>query len=296
MLPYNEKLWTVPLSKLSYEWAERFVPKPNLNELLHTATNVTTQTQALNREWGYNPRFWYPERGGIQNIPEAILRHLRKGKLMMKREVETIDVRRRQALLDDGDVIDYDAIVSTVPLPHLLKIIQKSPLMLKEVVNNMGYVSVFNVNFGIDREIDLNAHWLYFPQRNIIFHRVGVPSTLSSSMAPKDCSSLSVEVSYSKFKPLGSKKKVKERIIRDLVKVGVIRSKNEIVSELKNDLKYAYVLYDKNYTLSRIAAHTFLKKQDIYSIGRFGSWRYLSMEDCIVEGHETARQLNNACR
>lgn len=293
MLPYNEKLWTVAPRELSYEWAERYVPKPDLNEILHMATNVTMQTQNLNKELGYNPRFWYPERGGIQKIPEAILRHLGKGKLMMNREVIKIDPRRNQVLLYDDEVIDYDVIFSTVPLPHLLKIVQESPLTLKEIANNMGYVSLFNLNFGIDRKIDLNAHWIYFPQREILFHRVGFPSTLSPRMAPEGCSSLSTEVSYSKFKPLGNKEKVKERIIQDLVKVGIIKSKNEIISELENDLKYAYVLYDKNYSSHRVAAHTFLKNHDIYSIGRFGSWEYSAMEDAIMEGYETARQFKN---
>lgn len=296
MLPYNEKLWTVPLCELSYEWADRFVPKPDLSELLRTATNVTTQETALNREWGYNPRFLYPDRYGIQSIPEAILRHLRKDKMIMAREVEKIDVRRKQALLDGGDVIDYDAIVSTAPLPRLLKMIQESPSVIKEIANDLSYISIFNINFGIDRKLDLNAHWLYFPQRDIIFHRVGVPSTLSPGMVPKTCSSLSVEVSYSKFKPLGNKEKVKERVVQNLSKVGIIKSANEIISELENDLKYAYVLYDKNYTPSRTVAHAFLKNHDIYSIGRFGSWRYSTMEDCIIEGHETARQLINTCR
>jgi len=296
MLPYNEKLWTIPLCELSCEWAERFVPKPDPNEILHAAANVTTSSKALNRDWGYNSRFWYPERGGIQNIPEAIFRHLRNGKLTMKREIEAIDVRRKQALLDDGDVIDYDAIVSTMPLPLLLKVIQESPSMLKEIANNMGYVSIFNLNFGINRKTNLNAHWIYFPQRDIIFHRVGFPSTLSPEMAPKDCSSLAIEVSYSKFKPIGNKEKVKESVIQDLVKTGIIKSGNEIISELENDLTYAYILYDMNYISRRTAAHAFLKKHDIYSIGRFGSWRYLSMEDAIVESYETATHLGDTLR
>ncbi len=89
MIPYNKKLWTIPLSGLSYEWAEEFVPKPELNEILQAALRRNQSIQALDREWGYNSRFVYPEKGGIQNIPEAFLRHLSRGKMILDRKVCT---------------------------------------------------------------------------------------------------------------------------------------------------------------------------------------------------------------
>ena len=35
-----------------------------------------------------------------------------------------------------------------------------------------------------------------------------------------------------------------------------------------------------------------LEKNDIYSIGRYGSWTYCSIEDNILEARELAEKLN----
>jgi protoporphyrinogen oxidase len=37
MIPYNEKLWRVPLDEISLEWVERFVPCPTLDEVVDGA-------------------------------------------------------------------------------------------------------------------------------------------------------------------------------------------------------------------------------------------------------------------
>jgi hypothetical protein len=35
----------------------------------------------------------------------------------------------------------------------------------------------------------------------------------------------------------------------------------------------------------------FLKRHGIYSCGRFGSWEYLSMEDCFIQAKNIATEL-----
>jgi protoporphyrinogen oxidase len=293
MIPYNRKLWTLPPSRLSQEWADRFVPRPNLNEILLMAAKGTIPDRISKEKWGYNPHFWYPDRGGIQSVTNAISGCLRKGKLKMNCDVKTIDIEHKQVLSGDGETFDYDVLISTIALPDLLARIRVVPTSCRETAGKLRYVSILNSNFGIDKEIETNTHWIYFPQSNIVFHRVGFPSALSPFMAPRGSSSVSVEVSYSRFKPLGDKRTIKQRIIRTLMKIGLIRSRNEIISELDNDVKYAYVIYDRNYSTNRGLAHALLSKHGIHSIGRFGSWVYSSMEDDIIEGYEIARRLGN---
>ncbi|MHA1705199.1 MAG: protoporphyrinogen/coproporphyrinogen oxidase [Promethearchaeota archaeon] len=292
MYPYNEKLWTVPLSVLTYEWAERFVPKPNFTEILPFLENKYRSTKFLRKNWGYNPHFYYPEEGGIIKIPEVFLNNLKKNRIILNNAVKLINLKKKQALLEDGSLIRYDIIVSTMPLPNLLKILKGSLPLLRETADKLKYVSIFNLNFGISKKIDPNIHWIYFPQKDLIFHRITFPSTLSPKMAPKDCSSLSIEVSYSKFKPLCNKRKIKQRIIKDLISLNLIKGEKEIISEVEFDLRFAYVIYDKNYTHNRRVIHSFLRKHNIYSIGRFGSWKYSTMEDVILEGQRTAYKIS----
>ncbi|MCG2677432.1 hypothetical protein L6386_02565, partial [bacterium] len=133
--------------------------------------------------------------------------------------------------------------------------------------------------------------WIYFPEKEFTFYRVGFNSNFSSYLAPRGTSSIYTEVSYSKDKPL-DRKGITRRVIKDLIKAGIITSRDKILAKLVLDIRYAYPLYDHNHRESVATIQRFLRANDIYSMGRFGSWEYLSMEDVIEQGRETAQQLN----
>jgi protoporphyrinogen oxidase len=71
MLPYNEKLWTVPPKELSCEWMGRFVPGTSLEQILDGALSDHS------RNIGYNASFGYPLKGGIEALPRAFGKSLK---------------------------------------------------------------------------------------------------------------------------------------------------------------------------------------------------------------------------
>ena len=183
--------------------------------------------------------------------------------------------------------------VSTIPLIELSQIItQKVPKNVKDAFSKLNFISVYNVNLGIKRENISDKHWIYFPEDKFSFFRVGFPTNFSNHVAPKGTSSLYVEVSYSKNKPLG-KKGIEERIKRDLKQSGLLLESDEIISQHINDIKYGYVIYDHNYRDSVKVICDFLLTENIYPAGRYGAWRYASMEDAILEGKEMGALLEN---
>ena len=65
MIPFNEKLWRVPLEELTSDWVSWLVPKPNVRDVVNGALGIK------DKAFGYNPTFLYPVRGGIQVLPRA---------------------------------------------------------------------------------------------------------------------------------------------------------------------------------------------------------------------------------
>jgi hypothetical protein len=57
------------------------------------------------------------------------------------------------------------------------------------------------------------------------------------------------------------------------------------------DIPYAYVIYDDFRKKNLPSIMDFLKSNGIWSIGRYGSWSYMSMEDAILEGKATAEDV-----
>ena len=56
----------------------------------------------------------------------------------------------------------------------------------------------------------------------------------------------------------------------------------------QHDIEYAYVVFDEHYESSRNTVHGYCREQGVLSTGRYGSWVYNSMEDCILLGMEAA--------
>ena len=66
MLPYNAKLWGVSADQITSRWCQRFVPKPDLEDIVAGAVGCNAEGM------GYNAQFLYPKSGGIQTVAAAI--------------------------------------------------------------------------------------------------------------------------------------------------------------------------------------------------------------------------------
>ena len=66
---------------------------------------------------------------------------------------------------------------------------------------------------------------------------------------------------------------------------------NEIVTTNIINIEHAYVIYDswRDKNLNKILKK--LREEDIFSIGRYGAWKYSTMEDAILDGKEIADKL-----
>jgi len=99
-----------------------------------------------------------------------------------------------------------------------------------------------------------------------------------------------VEVSYSERRPV-NKRKVISDIVRGLKKTGLLSSKEKIVAKDINDIEYGYPIYDRHYQTAREKALGFLSENGIIPCGRYGSWKYMSMEDAILDGRRAAEAV-----
>jgi len=68
-------------------------------------------------------------------------------------------------------------------------------------------------------------------------------------------------------------------------------SDQELVSDSFVELDPAYVHINTACENDRKRQLQLLQTHDIYSIGRYGGWRYCSIEDNIIEAQQVAREL-----
>ena len=80
--------------------------------------------------------------------------------------------------------------------------------------------------------------------------------------------------------------------INDLKKIGIVNTQNLVDYEVVL-MDPAYVHIRKESMKEVIKQKALLANYDIYSIGRYGSWIYCSIEDNIIEAKELAERLND---
>ncbi len=279
MIPYNTKFWTVPLDKLTCEWIDGFIPIPTLGQIIEGTIKESRQNL------GYNAFFWYPEKGGIGTISQAFAGQIMN--IFKGCNVTEIDLKRKTIRINGKQKERFDFLISTIPLPEIGYLFCNLPEYIASAFKNLKWNSIFNLNIGIDRELDNSWHWMYFPEKEFSFFRVGFPYNFSSFLVPPNKSSLYVEVSYSENKPI-DKSNIVSRIKKDLRKAGTLNQSDRICVEDINDIKYGYPIYDKNYQQARGKILKYLYQNSIIPCGRYGSWQYFSMEDTILDGKRIA--------
>ncbi len=290
-IPYNEKQWKFPLEEMDYKILTKYIPKITLSDLFYTLLNFGGDNH------GYNVNFYYPKQGGIKSFAQTFL----KNDSLLKLNHKLIKINFKQKMVTLKNIknqqeyqIKYDNLISTIPLPELLKIIEDIPVDLLKDLENFYFTSILCLNYGTKNPNITNKHWIYFPEKKYIFHRISFPSNFSPNMVPKSNGSLSVEISYNSASNFDLNE-VSEQVISKMIDLGFIKNRNDIIVRYPMQIPFGYVIYKKGiaYDLWFERIHTFLKQNNIYSIGRFGNWIYSNMEDAIIEGKTTAEYFNS---
>jgi protoporphyrinogen oxidase len=290
MLPYNAKLWRVDPDEIECGWVSWSIPRPTLSEVLEGALGATV------RGLGYNPTFLYPRTGGIRALPDAFARRLdasQSAELRTGCGVEAIDGRARTVRLSTGATLPYERLISTLPLDTLLRITGGLPDAVGPLGRRLRAVRVLNICLGIDRPGVSAAHWIYFPEREISFYRIGFPSNLAPGMAPRGCSSVWAELSLLRDEPFDPEAVVR-RTVDDLRRTGILRASDRVVFSRVGVLDPAYVLYDRHRAAHLPSILETLRAHGIDSVGRFGAWEYSSMEGAMRAGADAAERARTA--
>ncbi|OGS04182.1 MAG: hypothetical protein A3G41_07425 [Elusimicrobia bacterium RIFCSPLOWO2_12_FULL_59_9] len=282
MFPYNQKLWRMPLERLTTEWLGRFVPKPKVEEVLYGA--LTDQKKFF----GYNASFLYPRRGGAQALPDALA--ARTSGIRLGAPVTRIDFR--QKIIEAGGLgqIRYNRLVNTMPLVHLIDAMAGVPGGVRAARRKLLYNTVYCFNIGFNRPRMSDKHWIYFPEKRFPFYRAGFCSNFSENAAPNGTSSLYIEISRSPGARLDFNK-TETQILKGLRECGLTRRSDQIVTKKWTPIPCAYVVYDRDRTPSVQEIFAFLGENRVESIGRYGAWKYSFMEEAIMDGKRCAERL-----
>ncbi len=274
LVPYNEKLYATDLSRLDVDAMGRFFPYANLKEI------ISGFRQANNDS--YNATFTYPEGGAVEYV-RAIQQDVAPDKIWLNTKITSIDLSAKVAQTSKGPV-RFEYLVSAAPFPQLLSM---CGLPVDEASYTYNKVLVFNL--GFDKKGPRNLHWVYYPDRDFVFYRVGFYDNIFDT----DRMSLYIEIGYPSDAALdpGKIDGLRSRVVEDLRRAGLVTD-HELVTHHSIVLDPAYVHITKDSIAAVAKAKDILATRGVYSIGRYGSWTYCSIEDNILEARALAARFN----
>jgi UDP-galactopyranose mutase len=287
-IPYNKKLWTVPLSEMETSWLGGRVPLPDLEEIIEGAL------EPVAKPMGPNARFGYPLKGGFQALMNGFLPHIR-GKIELNADVAQLLPREHLIALADGRRFRYDSLISTMPLPELIKLIgDEAPDEVRAAARGLNHISIRCVNLGVARENITDKHWIYYPE-DTIFHRIFVQGNASPECNAPGGFGFTCEISYSPWKrlPLDGDALIR-RCIEDCIKVGMIKEEDVILAANQVDMPYAYVVYDHARAKNVETVKNWLAQHDITLAGRYSEWEYYNSDHAFLAGKKAAERVSAA--
>lgn len=295
MLPYNFKVWAYHASQLAYNWIGERVA---VTDLARVTKNIIFETDDLS--WGPNNTFKFPKNGGTGAIWKAIgenligLQHI-----SLNREVSKIYPETKHVILKNGEKIEYENLISTIPLDILYRNISNAPDDLVKTAQELKHSKTNVVGIGLKgkpkKELETKC-WMYFPEKNSPYYRVTVFSNYSPNNVPdiNKYWSLMAETSESSEKPVNHSTLI-EDTINELFSDGLIEDKNDVVSTFLLGFEYGYPTpsTDRDNILKPL--RPWLEERKIYSRGRFGAWKYeVSNQDhSLMQGVELVNFLIN---
>lgn len=162
MIPYNQKMFSKELNQLGTYWLEK-LPNVSFEEtLLSCLTKKAYGTQPGHAQFYYPKRYGYGELW--LRMADAI-----KNNIEYEKNVESIDFITKTIITDDGQKYQADIIITTIPWIEFNKI-TGMPKEIQSSINELKYSSIQTEYFP--NYIDTKAQWIYYPEKNLSYHRV----------------------------------------------------------------------------------------------------------------------------
>ncbi|HYP13787.1 MAG TPA: FAD-dependent oxidoreductase [Bryobacteraceae bacterium] len=284
LIPYSDKFWTVHPREMTHEWTGNRDPQPTARQVLRGAF-WSRQTKI-----GTNSTFRYPiGEAGYGTVAQALAR--RAAQVYTGHRAVELDTDRRLIRFSNGSTVRYQSLISTLPLPELIRISSQAPLEVVEAASRLRTNSIMVVNLGFGRPAPPDKHWVHFPERDVSFFRISYPHSFDPGVAPAGTYSVSAEVAYSDHRPI-DKATIADRVIADLRRVGAIRQDDPVILKTTRDIKYAYCIYDTHRTESLRVIHAWLRQVGITPSGRYGLWTYFWSDEAILSGKKSAESVS----
>jgi protoporphyrinogen oxidase len=286
LIPYNEKVWNVPVEKLSMIWADR-IPNPPPEDILRSSIGIKTE--------GYLHQLYYhyPKEGGYQAISENWSRasdiHFNEEVIKINKMDEGFEIETSK------ETYQSKKIVSTINLSSLFKACSHwIPKEVVEAYKKLIINPMYVISIGIKGDDMDKFTAIYFADKEFLVNRVSYPCTFSEKNAPNNHYSIQAEITYSPQSEIANMtdEAIIQHVLDGLKERSLIHGELILV-DLKR-VSESYVVYDVGYEHQTKIIRDYFSKVGVDLLGRFSYFEYINIDMAVARSIETYQRITQS--
>jgi protoporphyrinogen oxidase len=281
---YTEKLWGIKCSDLDADFAGQRIKKLSLSEVIKNIFSFNKK-----KHKSLIDEFYYPNEGTgmIYERMEAFIR--KSGNhVFLNTPVKRIITKEKLARsieLMNGEIKEYDHIISTMPLSLMVTQLPEVPEHIKKYAASLKFRNTILVYLHINSEKTFSDNWLYIHSSSLKLGRVtNFRNWVPQLYGDKKTTVLALE--YWCFPEDPFWKMDDESLTRlakdEIRKTGLI-GKAEFLDSFIFRIPKCYPLYKRGYMNELKPVQDYLKSfKNLSAIGRYGAFKYNNQDHSIL--------------
>lgn len=300
---YTEKVWGIPCTEISSDWAAQRIKNLSLKEAVRNALFKAKQDTDGSTLTSLIEQFHYPRFGPGQMWERCRSLVERQGSQTVH-GVQVERVRHRHGRVDcvsgrgqggEPIVVDGQHFVSTMPLRELVQALDPvPPEKVLKAAQSLRYRDYLTVVLVVNRASLFPDNWIYIHSPDVKMGRIQNYKNWSPYMVP-DASKTSLGLEYFLWDKDEEWTWSDDRLIQlgtqECAKLGLI-DPHDVEDGTVVRMKRAYPVYDQSYQEHVTTVRQYLETlSNFQTIGRNGLHRYNNQDHSMLTGVYAARNI-----
>lgn len=314
---YTEKLWGRHPREISADWGAQRVKGLSIIAILKDMFGKIKPNKKKDKkhiETSLIEEFSYPKYGPGQLWETAADEFVKMGGTIKKGcKVTTVTTKGNKVTkvtyIQDGQEVveEADIVISSMPLKDLVAGMNDVPENISYIANGLPYrdfvtVGLLVPKLNLKNETKLRTLanivpdcWIYVQDVGVKLGRIQIFNNWSPYLVKRPEETVWIGLEYfctegDKFWNMDEKSWIKYGT-KELLKMGVISSKDDIIDAHREKVKKAYPAYFDTYDQIDDLIAYLNKFDNLYCVGRNGQHRYNNMDHSMATSFETVRNI-----
>lgn len=312
---YTEKLWGRHPRDISADWGAQRVKGLSISAVIKDMFKKVFHIKGGKVETSLIEEFIYPKYGPGQ-LWETVADRITEmgGKVLKKHQVISVTTKGDKAtgvvcmVGKEKKNIKADIVISSMPLRDLtLALDAKVPEKIVEIADGLPYrdfvtVGLLVKKLNLKNETDIKTLgnivpdcWIYVQDTDVKLGRIQIFNNWSPYMVKNPDKTVWIGLEYfcnegDDFWKMSDKKCI-DFAVDELVKMGIINSKKQVLDSHRERVQKAYPAYFDTYKDIDKLIKYLNKYDNLYCVGRNGQHRYNNMDHSMVTSFETVKNI-----